>query len=179
MDKLVLALLLILANPVKAESGLASYYAHFHHGKKMANGKPFNMWARTVAHKRIKLGTWLKICHKQRCSTAQVTDRGPYIGKRKLDLSLEVATRLCTVKKGVAKVSFVKITKPEVSKMSEKAFMVVRELPHKTVKILAFAKDVDEASNKKQAYKKQETVLVLFGRDWLSVGDEVRKDELN
>lgn len=109
MRMLVVAVMLLLANPISADTGFASYYAHFHHGKKMANGKPFNMWAMTAAHKRFKLGTKLKVCYKKKCAIVTVTDRGPYIGHRVLDLSLAAARKLGTLKKGVALVTFTKI----------------------------------------------------------------------
>lgn len=85
---------------------VASWYGTQHHGKIMANGQPFNMYADTVAHKKIPLGTRLTITNPKNGATVQVkvTDRGPYIPGRNLDLSYGVARKLGVVEAGVAKV---------------------------------------------------------------------------
>jgi rare lipoprotein A (peptidoglycan hydrolase) len=72
---------------------VASWYGSAHHGKVMANGQPFNMYANTVAHKKIPLGTRLTITNPNNgaCVQVKVTDRGPYIPGRNLDLSYGVA----------------------------------------------------------------------------------------
>ena len=109
MKMLVAVILLLLASSVSADTGLASYYSWKHHGKMMANGKPFNMFAMTAAHRTFKIGTKLKVCYRKRCVHVTVTDRGPYKGKRVLDLSLAAAQKLRMVRVGVARVTFVKI----------------------------------------------------------------------
>jgi len=85
---------------------VASWYGSQHHGKLMANGHPFNMYADTVAHKKIPLGTRLTLTNPKNGATVQVkvTDRGPYIPGRNLDLSYGVARKLGVVEAGVAKV---------------------------------------------------------------------------
>jgi rare lipoprotein A len=84
----------------------ASWYGSYHHGKLMANGKPFNMYANTVAHKKLPLGTTLNLTNPRNGASVQVqvTDRGPYIPGRNLDLSYGVARKLGVVQAGVAKV---------------------------------------------------------------------------
>jgi rare lipoprotein A (peptidoglycan hydrolase) len=84
---------------------VASWYGSQHHGKVMANGQPFNMYADTVAHRQLPLGTRLTLTNPQNGNTAQVqvTDRGPFIPGRDIDLSFEVARKLGVVKTGVAK----------------------------------------------------------------------------
>ena len=42
-------------------SNIASWYGHPHHGKKMANGKRYNMYALTAAHRTLKLGTKVRV----------------------------------------------------------------------------------------------------------------------
>ena len=89
----------------KRQLVVASWYGSPHHGKLMANGKPFNMYANTVAHKKIPLGTQLTITNPQNGASVEVrvTDRGPYISGRNLDLSYGVARKLGIVESGVAK----------------------------------------------------------------------------
>jgi len=85
---------------------VASWYGSQHHGKLMANGEPFDMFADTAAHKKIPLGTHLTITNPKNGATVEVevTDRGPYIPGRNLDLSYGAARKLGIVKTGVAKV---------------------------------------------------------------------------
>lgn len=89
-------------------SGIASYYGKHHHGKLMANGKPFNMNKVSFAHKKYPLGTVLEVCFKT-CVIGRVTDRGPYISGRVLDLSQAAAIKIGLFTKGIGKVSYKKI----------------------------------------------------------------------
>jgi len=83
----------------------ASWYGPRHHGRLMANGKPFDMYADTVAHRKLPLGTRLTLTNPRNGSAAQVqvTDRGPYIPGRDLDVSFGVARKLGVLQAGVAK----------------------------------------------------------------------------
>lgn len=72
-----------MGNPNYAGSGIATHYGSWHHGKTMANGEPFDMYAHTCAHRWIPLGTRIDIevkkgKHKGKRSWCIVTDRGPY-----------------------------------------------------------------------------------------------------
>lgn len=84
---------------------VASWYGAHHAGKPMANGRPFDMYADTVAHKTLPLGTKLHLTNPANGHTAnvEVTDRGPYIRGRNLDVSYGVARKLGIVEQGVAK----------------------------------------------------------------------------
>jgi hypothetical protein len=84
---------------------VASWYGPQHHGRLMANGKPFNMHADTVAHPSLPLGTRLRLTNPDNGSSVEVkvTDRGPYIRGRNLDLSYGVAKKLGVVKSGVSR----------------------------------------------------------------------------
>jgi rare lipoprotein A (peptidoglycan hydrolase) len=98
---------LLLAAPAEAKQrGLASYYGPGFHGRTMANGKRFNQNAAVIAHRRLPLGSTVRVCRvdKRRCAVAEVTDRGPYVPPRIADLSQGMARRLGTVKQGVAMV---------------------------------------------------------------------------
>ena len=99
------------AGPVRPSHGrrqlvAASWYGSQHQGKLMANGHPFNMYADTVAHKSLPLGTRLTLTNPQNGSAVrvQVTDRGPYVSGRSLDPSYSAAQKLGVIKNGVSKV---------------------------------------------------------------------------
>jgi rare lipoprotein A len=96
------------ASPAQGRGQLvsASWYGSQHHGKLMANGRPFDMYADTVAHKSLPLGTRLNVTNPKTGATVQVqvTDRGPYVAGRSLDLSYGAARKLGVVESGVARV---------------------------------------------------------------------------
>lgn len=59
----------------------ATWYGQQFHGRRMANGKKFNMYdPSVVAHKTLPLGTILLVKNTQNGKTSVVTvqDRGPY-----------------------------------------------------------------------------------------------------
>lgn len=84
---------------------VASWYGPRHHGRPMANGRPFDMEADTAAHRSLPLGTRLKVTNPKngRSVKVTVTDRGPYTPGRHLDLSLGAARKLGILKQGVAR----------------------------------------------------------------------------
>lgn len=82
---------------------VASWYGKSHHGNPMANGEPFNMHAATIAHKDLPLGTRVELENPLTGQhvKAVVTDRGPYVAGRDVDLSFGLAQKLSLVEKGV------------------------------------------------------------------------------
>jgi rare lipoprotein A len=69
----------------------------------MANGDPYNMYANTIAHKDLPLGTKVELNNPRtgQTTTAVVTDRGPYVMGRDVDLSYGLARKLSLVQEGV------------------------------------------------------------------------------
>lgn len=86
--------------------GIASWYGPGFDGKRMANGERFNMEGYTVAHKTLRLGTVVCITNRANGQSieATVTDRGPYVAPRIIDLSKRVADELGITKRGVGSV---------------------------------------------------------------------------
>jgi len=87
--------------------GTSSWYGAWHHGKRQANGKPFDMNAITVAHRTLPLGSQVLVTNlaNGRSVCADVTDRGPYIAGRILDASRAVARQLDFERAGLARVA--------------------------------------------------------------------------
>jgi rare lipoprotein A len=108
---IVLAQFAALSGVKAAECGLASYYCCWHHGRTMANGRPFDQNAMTAAHKTLPLGTVLRVTNPRNGNAVKVTitDRGPYIKGRVLDLSRGAAARLGMVQQGVGRVCWTRL----------------------------------------------------------------------
>jgi rare lipoprotein A len=97
---MVAAPILYAPVPVYADGraliGTASWYGSFHHGRRMANGRRFDMWGSSVAHRTLPFGTRILVTNlnNERTVLATVEDRGPFIAGRILDVSRGLARRL-------------------------------------------------------------------------------------
>ena len=80
---------------------VASWYGDKYRGKLMANGKPFDPAALTVAHKTLPFGTRVRFQLGPRTIIATVTDRGPFVAGREFDLSSGAFARLAQLEAGV------------------------------------------------------------------------------
>ncbi len=87
----------------KKQLGQASWYGPRFHGKKTASGRKFDMYAMTAAHKTLPLLSYVKVTNPKshKSVVVQITDRGPYHGKRELDLSYAAAKQVGIQKQGV------------------------------------------------------------------------------
>ncbi|MBT9313707.1 septal ring lytic transglycosylase RlpA family protein [Leptothoe kymatousa] len=83
--------------------GLASWYGPYFHGRLTANGEIFDQDTLTAAHKTLPFDTVLQVRNlkNNRTVVVRINDRGPYIGKRSLDLSRAAARCLGGEKVGV------------------------------------------------------------------------------
>jgi rare lipoprotein A (peptidoglycan hydrolase) len=80
--------------PGTGDSGMASWYGPGFYGNRTASGALYSPSHWGVAHKSLPFGTMLKINYGGKTVKAPVTDRGPFIGNRVLDLSNAVAKAL-------------------------------------------------------------------------------------
>jgi rare lipoprotein A len=94
------------------QTGMASWYGREFDGKKTASGERFDMNELTAAHKTLPFGTIVSVKDFETGKTVKVriNDRGPYRGKRILDVSYGAAKKLGIIKKGETKVG-IKIVK--------------------------------------------------------------------
>lgn len=86
--------------------GIASYYADSFNGRKTSSGVKYEPYRYTAASKTIPLGSIIKVTNLENGKTVlvEVNDRGPYVGKRILDLSRVAASRLHFIHKGLTKI---------------------------------------------------------------------------
>jgi rare lipoprotein A len=95
LRSVIMAALLLCASTsiVLAEVCQASQYGvgDGYHGRRAADGSIFNTWARspyTLAHRSLPFGTIVTVTNLRngRSIRARVTDRGPYVRGRCVDL---------------------------------------------------------------------------------------------
>jgi rare lipoprotein A len=92
--------------PLATETGLASWYGPPYHNRRGSNGEVYNMHAMTAAHRTYPLGSIVRVTNVKTGATAfvRITDRGPFISGRVVDLSLAAARKLDVYQPGVAQV---------------------------------------------------------------------------
>lgn len=101
--------------------GIASWYGRAHQGKMMANGKKFDRFKMTCASKLLPLGSFIRVINLEngKSATLEVTDRGPYVGSRILDLSEAAARQLDCIGKGLCKVLYTPFVDTESAKVEK------------------------------------------------------------
>jgi len=94
------------AKPIVIETGMASWYGPPYHNRRGSNGEVYNMNAMTAAHRTFPLGSIVRVTNVKTGHTAlvRITDRGPFIPGRIVDLSLAAARKLDVWAPGVAQV---------------------------------------------------------------------------
>ena len=93
MRRLVIAATIcasVLATLAPARAVIASCYGNEHHQFRTAQGHPYNPWGLTAAHRSLPFGTRLRVTNNRNGASAivRITDRGPFVHGRSLDLSL-------------------------------------------------------------------------------------------
>lgn len=92
--------------PGDRHEGVASWYGGKFHGRRTANGEVYDMHGFTAAHRQLPFGTWLEVENLANGRTVQVriNDRGPFKGRRILDLSFSAAKALDMIGPGTARI---------------------------------------------------------------------------
>jgi rare lipoprotein A len=89
------------------EHGKASWYSiRSNYGTRTASGKRLSNDAATAAHKTLPMGTKVRVTNQSngKSEIVTITDRGPYIRGRIIDLTIGCAERLGFRQRGVAPV---------------------------------------------------------------------------
>ncbi len=88
------------------QRGLASWYGRDFNGKQTAGGDSFDHAKLTAAHRTFPLGSRAKITNLRNGKTVEVeiTDRGPFVDGRIVDVSEAAAKKMGIVASGTAPV---------------------------------------------------------------------------
>jgi len=92
--------------PSFTQTGAASWYGPGHEGHVTATGEPFDKNKLTAAHRTLPLNTVVRVTNLATHKTVKIkiNDRGPFTGKRIIDLSEGAARELGIADNGVAQV---------------------------------------------------------------------------
>lgn len=107
-------------NPLPArvgmkEQGIASWYGPGYHGRRAANGEVYNMDDFTAAHQTLPFDTWVTVRNlaNQKVTTVRITDRGPFVEGRIIDLSRSAAMKIDLIRPGTAHVQLTVVHPPK------------------------------------------------------------------
>jgi rare lipoprotein A len=100
--------------PAVIEVGLASWYGPPYAGRKGADGSVYDQNAMTAANLTLPLGTLVRVTNlaNEQTVLVRITDRGPFVRGRIIDLSLAAAKATGIYRAGVAKVRIEAYTPP-------------------------------------------------------------------
>lgn len=89
----------VIVKPYKINSH-ASYYHDKLNGRRTASGKPFDNKKFTAAHRTFPFGTQLKLTNTQNNKSVivVVTDRGPFVKSREIDITKAAFMQIATNK---------------------------------------------------------------------------------
>ncbi len=92
--------------PIFEETGVASWYGAPYHNRRGSNGEVYDMNAMTAAHLTLPLGSIVRITNlkTEHSALVRITDRGPFVPGRIVDLSLAAARALDVYLPGTAQV---------------------------------------------------------------------------
>lgn len=167
------------AKVLYSEVGYASWYGPGFQKRNAANGQPYDMNAMTAAHRTLPLGTIARVTDLKTGDSVllRITDRGPFVGDRIIDLSRAAARKLSVYQHGTALVRIEVLETPAP----------IKEGGRWCVQIGAFTDSADARKLKEKLAKRYRTAKVLqftspVGGDWLRVrvaeDDKARAQEV-
>jgi rare lipoprotein A len=97
------------------EQGGASWYGLPFHGRRASNGEIYDMHQLTAAHRTLPFDTLVRVTNlaNGKSAVVRITDRGPFVENRIIDLSLAAARQLDMIVAGVAAVRLEVLSGPD------------------------------------------------------------------
>jgi peptidoglycan lytic transglycosylase len=147
--------------PLFVQLGKASWYGAPFHNRKAANGEFYNMNAMTAAHLTLPLNSIVRVTNVKsgQTVTVRITDRGPFVEDRIIDLSAAAAKAIDVWRRGIALVKLEVLQAPAPIRTGgrwavqlggfpeeQEARSIQSKLAHRyqTAKVLAFPSPVGD-----------------------------------
>ena len=92
-------------------NGVASWYGKKFNRQHTSDGKRYNMYSLTAAHRTLPLNSSVKVTNLENGKTVvvRINDRGPFRYNRLIDLSYAAALKLGMLPRGTVKVAIVAV----------------------------------------------------------------------
>jgi rare lipoprotein A len=99
----------------ETQTGIASWYGVPYNGRLSANGEIYDMEKLTAAHRSLPFDTWVEVTNlsNNKRVDVRITDHGPFVNGRIIDLSLAAAREIDLVTAGIVRVRIKVIKKPD------------------------------------------------------------------
>jgi len=97
------------------ETGVASWYGPPYHGRRAADGEIYDMEKMTAAHRTLPFNTWVHVRNltNEKSCEVRITDRGPFVDGRVIDLSKAAARSIDMLGPGTATVELTIMAAPQ------------------------------------------------------------------
>lgn len=143
------------SKPLSTEVGLASWYGPPYAGRKGADGTVYDQNAMTAAHLTLPLGTMVRVTNlsNNESVVVRITDRGPFVHGRIIDLSLAAAKATGIYRAGVAKV--------KVEAYEAPGHVAVDPGGRWCVQVGAFSREKDAVKLKEELMRRYTTARVI------------------
>ena len=104
-----------LAPSIYTEEGNASWYGAPFHGRKASNGEIYDMNKLTAAHRTLPFDSIVRVTNLNngKSTTVRITDRGPFVDNRIIDLSRAAAQEIESIGPGVVAVRIEVLSGPD------------------------------------------------------------------
>lgn len=146
-------------------SGKASWYGPDFQNKSTASGLDYDMYTFTAAHRTLPMGTVVKVTDQDNGKSVMVcvTDRGPFVRGRIIDLSYAAAQQINLGKRGVGRVNLEVVSDETGTPLkADQAYFIRYKIPAGAGKVgpfRAFADAVAMQEALRQAHPEAEVVL--------------------
>ena len=92
--------------PIASQEGFATWYTAAYKGRKAANGQVFDDFAMTAAHRTLPMGSLIVVTNLEtgQSGAMRITDRGPFVSGRIVDLTIASAKATGVYRQGLARV---------------------------------------------------------------------------
>ncbi len=140
--------------------GKATFYGRSAHGHRTSDGSRYHKDSLTCAHRTLPFGTLLKVTNKANGKevVVKVTDRGPHVAGRVVDVSLAAARKLGMLNMGVAPVMVEavgyqqNIVKPEERNFADNRLLEVKYLDPATGKFYSMSEWTERGEKARQKH---------------------------
>ena len=154
----------VKGKPILTEVGLASWYGPPYAGRKGADGSVYDQNVMTAAHLTLPMGTMVRVTNldNDQSVVVKITDRGPFVRGRIIDLSLAAAKATGVYREGVAKVRVEAFSSPAAAVSNASAAVPKPAIPGGKwcVQIGAFMNQEDAISLKNDLMRRYTTAKV-------------------
>jgi rare lipoprotein A len=102
------------SKPIYVETGMASWYGPPYNRRRGANGEIYDQNAMTAAHRTLPLNSMVRVTNLTtgHAVMVRITDRGPFVEDRIVDLSLAAAKAVDIWRPGTAEVKLEVVSTP-------------------------------------------------------------------